>query len=208
MSRPTDGRGSLGFPLIGTISTPETGNGTALSSGDLNRNGFRQVHQPKPIILASNSGTGEATQAVPCLVPIPSVRTRVKVTVAFVATAGSANPNLIGVGKIWIAAADYEPQGVGGGGGRVLPITDLEGTQAAPTAFPASADLVGYSRAFSTIADVLVVVPTLSSLAGTAGAWLLITKLEVTDAPFTSVEEWDAVRRLFLPQLTGSQAFL
>lgn len=184
---------------------------TALQSGNLNRNGLRQIHFPDPLLLASNSGSGEAQATVAFLAPTPDARLKVKVTVAFVATAGNANPNISNAENIWIAAVDYEQGGIGGGGGRVLPVTDLEGLAASPTTFPQSADLIGYSRAFVTIADAIQVTLTLGSIGGGsafAGNWIAQFRYQPNFCEFSSFEEWDAVRRLCLPQLTTARGVL
>lgn len=179
---------------------------TAIASGSLVVNGPRQIFFPSPISLANNSGAGESSASPAFIVPIPDARLRVKITVAFVPNAGQAQPNLSGAETIWLAACDYEQRGATGGGGRILPITDLEGTQATPTPFPGSADLAGYSREFTTSADLIQVVPTLFSNA-TPGNWVAQFRLQPFDQPFIW-NEWLQIRSLFNPFLTGAKGFL
>lgn len=170
-----------------------------LARSALNYNGPCQIYEPKPLIIATCAGGGENTLNTRVRLPVPDSRTRVKLTVMFVPTAGIANPDLTGDGdKIWVAA--YDEDATGGGGGRTVPVTDVEGTQAAPTSFPASAGLLGYSREFVTAADWIEAEVTLTS-PPVAGAWTLQTRIQ-PDAVSFSWDEWDQIRRAFQPEVT------
>lgn len=167
----------------------------------LNYDGPRQIYAPNPIVVCISNGTNDkppSTQIVQ--VPVPDSRTRVKVSLLFVPPAGTTNPVLAAGNTIWIAATEEDMRG--GGGGRTVPVTDVEGTSAAPTAIPQSTGLLGYSREFVTAADYLQVTATLVTSLN-AGAWVLQTQIQ-PDAVSFSWEEWDAIRRDFMPQnLTG-----
>lgn len=176
-------------------------------AGDRNLNGPRQIHMPSPIILCTNSGVGESplTYSTRLRVPTPDSRCRVKLSILFVPTAGEAPDDITGNSTLWIAACDYDQKGVGGGGGRTIPETNLVGTEAVPLAIPAAAGLLGYSREFVTSADCIeATFATQSILGGVAGTWVLQTRIQ-PDAVTLDWQEWDEIRRLFLPLNLGGQ---
>jgi len=165
----------------------------------LNYNGPRQIYAPNPIVIANNAN-GEAHSLDTVIrIPVPDSRTRVKVTVMFVTAAGTAAPNIVNSQTIWVSATDEDTRG--GGGGRTVPVTDIEGTSAAPTPFPVSSGLLGYSREFVTAADFIEVTLHMNTVAA-VGAWVLQTQIQ-PDAVSFSWDEWDAIRREFVPQNLG-----
>lgn len=178
---------------------------TALAAGSLDYNGPRQIYTPKPIVIATNSGSGTKTgERTELLIPVPDSQTRVKFSVMFVPKAGSASFNLSGAGgTIWVSAQEQDQKGQAGGGGGFYPVNDLEGTAVAPTPFPTSAGLSGYSREFVTISDAIGVQITLDSIGGgasKAGVWIAQFRIQ----PFAILfdwESWDQIRRLFDPQM-------
>ncbi len=180
---------------------------TALEGGSLTFNGPRQIHIPKPIILASNSGGGEGSFTATLKLPVPSSQTREKLSVIFYPTSGALG-DISGRGTIWVSAAEEDTGGISGSGGRLIPVTDVEGTSTAPTSFPATNGLGGYSREFVTAADWLQAVITLTSIGGgVAGYWVLQTSIQ-PDAVTFDWNSWDAIRRLFVPQLVGPTGIL
>lgn len=174
----------------------------ALRSGDRDFNGERQIYRPSPIVLAVGL-SGESSIDAHLRVPVPDSRCRVKVTVMFVPTAGTVVPaDLANAGSIWIAASDEDQDGTGGSGGMVLPVTNVEGTQAVPTPFPVAAGLSGYSRSFVTAADWLDIDLTINGRSDAAGAWVAQFRIQ-PDAVTLGWNEWDEIRRLFLPVRTA-----
>jgi len=174
----------------------------ALKAGDRDLNGPRQFFAPAPIILCRQTGGGESSYTTTVLIPTPDSRCRVKVSVLFVPSQGTNPADITGPSTIWIAACDYDQKGIGGGGTRTIPVTNVEGTEAAPTSIPAAAGLLGYSREFVTAADCLQAQFTTGSLAF-PGFWVLQTRIQ-PDAVTLEWGEWDEIRRLFLPLNLGS----
>lgn len=166
----------------------------------LNYNGPCQIFAPQPQIIATQAvGGGENSLITRVRLPVPDSRTRVKLTVMFVPASGVANPDMTADGDtIWVAA--YDEDSTGGGGGRTVPITDVEGTSALPTSFPVSSGLLGYSREFVTAADWIEAVIHLESTL-VAGAWVLQTRIQ-PDAVSFSWDEWDQIRRAFIPEVS------
>jgi hypothetical protein len=170
----------------------------ALESGSRTFNGPRQIYIPPTLLLGPNQGgeSGAATYFI--RVPTPDSRCRVKLSIVFFSTGA---PGTDAGGTIWIAACEQDQKGVSGSSGKTAPVTNVEGTQAAPTAFPA-AGLQGYSREFVTAADCLEATIAISSGQNTPGYWVLQTRIQ-PDSVTLGWEEWDQIRRLFLPQRTG-----
>jgi hypothetical protein len=180
---------------------------TQLEAGSRTFNGPRQICIPQPIILASNSGAGEESFTTTVKLPVPSSQTRVKLSVIFYPTSGELG-DIHGAGSIWVAAAEEDFKGISGSGGRLIPVTDVEGSSAAPTSFPATNGLGGYSREFVTSADWLQAVISLTSIGGgLAGVWVLQTSLQ-PDAVTFDWQSWEQIRRLFVPQLIGPTGIL
>lgn len=178
---------------------------TALAAGDLNYAGPRQIRIPSPQIIATNSGGGEGSATVQIYMPIPSSRLRSKLSVFFVPTSGPP-PSLVGSAFIWVSAQEEDYKGIGGGGGGRHIVTDLEGSEATPfaigsTAPNSNADVEGYAREFVTAADWIGAQLTINAL-GVPGTWVAQFRTEPAFTPFLW-EEWDEIRRLFLPQVQG-----
>lgn len=171
-----------------------------LQGGTLLFDGPQQLEEPSPIILATNSGAGEAGLTTTVKVPVPSSQTRVKVSIVFYPTSGVLG-DITGFGTVWVSAAEEDKKGIAGSGGRLVPVTDIEGTSTGPTSIPASSGLGGYSREFVTSAKWLQVVIQLSSMA-TPGVWVLQASLQPEGVIFPW-PLWDKLRRLFIPQLAG-----
>ncbi len=160
--------------------------------GATSYNGPRQKLILQPKIIAIVTQADEAATVIPIRVTIPDSRLRVKITVIFVAD--GAQPDLTGNGNtIWLAATEQDQSGKSG---RTVPVTDVEGTQAAPTAFPASAGLCGYSREFVTSADYIEGEVTLFPRgdSGEQGVWVLQVRVQPEGIEL-SHREWDEIRR-------------
>lgn len=174
----------------------------ALRSGDRDFNGPRQIYKPAPIMLAQQL-SGESGITAHIRVPCPDSRCRIKVTIMFVPVAGANVPaDLAGKCSIWIAASDEDQGGAGGSGGMVLPVTDVEGSSGTPTTFPAAAGLAGYSRSFVTAADWLDIDLSINGVSDADGSWVAQFRIQ-PNAVTLRWDEWDEIRRLFLPQRTA-----
>ena len=178
---------------------------TQLQAGSRTFNGPRRIHVPKPIILAINDGGGENSFTTVVKLPVPSSQTRIKLSVIFYPKEGDLG-DIHNIGTIWVAAAEEDNAGIAGSGGRLIPVTDVEGSSGTPTSFPATAGLGGYSREFVTSADWLQAVIFLQSLPN-AGVWVLQTSIQ-PDAVNFDWESWEQLRRLFVPQLAGPTGHL
>ena len=179
----------------------------AQRAGQRNFNGPRQIFMPPAIVLCTNGGAGENTFSTVVRIPTPDSRCRVKLSILFVLISGESSNDITGASTLWVAACDYDQRGAGGGGGRTIPMTNVEGTEAAPTSIPQSAGLLGYSREFVTAADCLEATFSTASLGLRQGAWMLQTRIQ-PDAVTLDWEEWDEIRRLFLPVNLGGQGSL
>lgn len=177
------------------------GHETQLQAGSRTFNGPRRIHVPKPIILANVGGSGEAPPFTTTIkLPVPSSQTRIKLSVIFYPRSGALGNVSLG-SSIWVAACEEDTAGISGSGGRIVPVTDVEGSSTTPTSFPQSNGLNGYSREFVTSADWLQAVVTLQSL-GVAGTWVLQTSIQ-PDAVNFDWDSWEQIRRLFVPQFAG-----
>lgn len=168
---------------------------TGLHAGDLNFNGPLQKEELAPIILATNVGGGEGGITITLRMRVPSARIRSKLSVFFEVTPGVAFLPIVGP-SIWVSACEMDQKGIGGGGGGLFPVTDLEGTQAIPKAFPESSGLAGYAREFVTAAPWIQAVVFLESIAA-AGVWVAQASCEPAFTSFATWDEWQEVRRLF-----------
>lgn len=177
----------------------------ALRSGNINTNGPRQIYMPAPILLCANTGgEGGLTYSTVVRVPTPDSRCRVKLSIIYVPADGQAPADVTGATTVWVAGCDYDQRGVGGGGGRTLPVTNVEGTQAVPTAIPKAAGLLGYSREFVTAADCLEATLVITSISGIGqGTWVLQTRIQ-PDAVTLDWKEWEQIRALFNPLNLGN----
>lgn len=164
-------------------------------------NGPRQIYRPKPIILATSNGAG-TTFTTTVVLPVPSSQTRIKLSV-FCAFPNINAGVLPSPGSIWVSACDEDRSGTANGS--LQPITNLDGTQAAPTVFPASNGLTGYSRSFVTTADWIQAVIGLTSVGEAPSCnWILQTSIQPEAVTFPW-KAWDDIRRAFVPQNLGGQ---
>lgn len=138
---------------------------------------------PKTVTLASIKAGEGVTKDVSFSVPVPDSRLRVKISLLFV----PEDPTLTSTADLWIFEADTED---GGMRGDEVPLTNVEGTSAAPTSIPADSSLNGYSREFITAADYLNGRLTVND--EVAGFWLLQTRYQPQNTPF-SIDEWKIV---------------
>lgn len=140
---------------------------------------------PRAVVLAQvkTGGTG-SPKPVNFVVPFPDSRLRVKITLLF-----SQNvPGLVEpAATLWLHESDTDNVG----NLSLVPCTNIEGTQAAPTSIPADSGLQGYSREFVSAADyvegVLNVFPN-----GSVGYWVLQTRYQPQSVSF-SREEWEMI---------------
>lgn len=170
----------------------------ALKSGSLTFSGPRQFYAPPPILLCPNLPDEAATQTFKIRIPVPDSRCRVKLTVALFST-GQVQDDISNAGTIWVAAYEEDQKGVSGSSGKLVPVTNVEGTEAAPTNFPVSAGLQGYSREFVTAADWLGADILIQGNQNKAGFWVVQTRIQ-PDAVTLEWQEWEEIRRLFSPQ--------
>jgi hypothetical protein len=151
-----------------------------------------QKWRPRPMTLVSATTNGEHTPQVVFRVPVPDSRLRVKISVLFAFVAGqqTSSPDLSpGGATLWLSAADDDDSG---STGTTLTETNLEGTQAAPTAIPFTPGLVGYSREFITSADYIEgVFKTAHN--GFNGYWVLQLRYQPDTGQRFSTEEWEAI---------------
>jgi hypothetical protein len=181
---------------------------TALQAGSLTYNGPRQIYLPKPIILGVSTGREETFLTLHLRVPAPDSRCRIKISVIFFPGQGNAIPDLANLCTIWVSANEEDTSGISGSAGRSVPVTDVEGTSDTPTQFPVATGLSGYSREFVTAADWLEADVAIGGLAATAGGvWALQTRIQPDAVTFTW-PEWDAIRRLFTPQVSATSGRL
>jgi len=174
----------------------------AQAAGDRNFNGPRDIFRPAPVLLANAIGASERTYSTHVRMRVPDSRTRVKLSVLFFPTSGARPADLTEIGTIWVCASEEDQKGISGGSGRIVPVTDLEGTSAAPTAFPKTSGLYGYSREFVTAADWIEADIGLVSDADVIGTWVLQARIQPDAVSFTW-DEWDQIRRLFEIQNLG-----
>lgn len=171
---------------------------TALASGSLTEHGPLQIEEPKGILLASNSGSGEGSYTGIILIRVPSSQVRIKGSVFFVPTSGALT-DIHAAGTIWVSACEEDVGGQAGGSGRLVPVTDLEGSSVAgvpvgapgPTPFPKTDGLGGYAREFVTAAPWLQFVVTLNSIS-IPGFWVFRSSMQPDAVTFT----WPAWQQL------------
>lgn len=178
---------------------------TQLEAGSTDFNGPRQFYRIKPIVLATNAGGEGSTFSTAFKMRVPSSQVRVKLSLLF---ASRTDPgNISKLGTIWIAGCEEDEAGGGNGAGNLIPVTDVEGTSAAPTEFPQSAGLLGYSREFVTAADWVQAVVTIPTIGVTAGAWMIQASIQ-PESVILPWRAWDEMRRLFSVELTGPKGRL
>lgn len=192
----------------------EHGKSTAVGSAVPDYNGPIQFVEPRGIILATNGGSGEASQTEIVTIRVPSSRVRIKGSVFFVPQAGKALGDIDSAATIWVAACDEDTGGLAGGGGRIIPVTDLEGSSVfnvpvgapGPTAFPKTDGLGGYAREFVTAAPWLQFTMVFSSIS-TPGAWVFRSSMQPDSAEFTFAT-WQMLRSLYQINLLTQPASL
>lgn len=154
---------------------------------------------PTPQILISSGAAGGGSGSVAFRVPCPDPRLRTKITVAFAPVVGSSATALAATATLWLAEGEWDRSGASG---RILRCTNVEGTQAAPTAI-ATAGLLGYSRELITAADTIegVLTATVGSF-DVLGSWMLQCRYSPQSVRFTD-KEWDEITRQCNPSLTS-----
>lgn len=166
--------------------------------------GPRNYHAPDATPLVDVAANPEGNVNVNCniRVPIPDSRLMVKISILFVWRSATAPSTMVLVpsSTIWLAGADRDTSGISG---NWIRHTDVEGTQAAPTVFPASAGLQGYSREFpGTSGDIILGELSLTTPEGQAGLWTLQTRYQPIAVSFPW-EEWEEIRRECHPEREG-----
>jgi hypothetical protein len=154
-------------------------------------------HAPPFTTLVTIGSSSAAAGSVYFRVPIPDSRLRVKVDVLFVMAAGSAfEVDITGFSTLWLYESEEDTSGLSG---RTVQCTNIEGTEASPTAVPAASPLMGYSREFVTAADYIEGKFTILSNI-TLGTWYLKTRYQPDAVRFTD-DEWDEIVRLCQPAI-------
>lgn len=153
------------------------------SRGSQNPNWQRWI--PKEVPLAQVIGASGKSKDIFFNVPMPDSRMRVKISVLFkFSGAPSAGP----AATLWLAETDLDESGAQGD---LVPLTNIEGTSAAPTAIPADTGLLGYSREFISAADNIQGRLTIPAN-GATGYWVLQTRYQPFSVSFSS-EEWGLI---------------
>lgn len=155
------------------------------------RNSALQKLETQPIQLVTilSSAAVPANASVYFRVPIPDSRLRVKLSVLFIPPAGDTNEfDITTFANLWLYEAEDDTSGVSG---RAIQTGNIEGTEAAPTAVPASAPLLGYSREFVTAADAIEGKFTILNNI-TLGTWILKSRYQPDAVRFTDAE-WDQI---------------
>lgn len=168
-----------------------------MSCGGCRNDSARHKYVP-PVRSLITFGSGAGSATVKFRVPVPDSRLRVKISVLFVPDAGNAASSGVALSSsIWLYEAEDDQSGVSG---MSLGATNIEGTQAAPTAIPAADPLLGYSREFVSAADAIEGV--LASTAGgpMIGTWVLQVRYQPNAVRFTN-EEWTEIRNQCSPTL-------
>jgi hypothetical protein len=155
----------------------------------------RFVAPQQSLITLGPSATGGPYTAV-FRVPIPDSRLRVKISTLFVPASGLATSGLSA--DLWLYETDVEAAGVTG---IQIPTTNIEGTQAAPTAIPEAAGLMGYSREFVSAADYIVGRLRASPGGPGVGTWVLQTRYQPDAVRFTD-REWNEIKNQCNPNVT------
>jgi len=177
----------------------------AQQAGSRTFNGPQMIYKPRPQLITAATGVVGGTWTGRVRMPVPDSRCRVKLSVIFYPRQGGAIPvALKESGSIWVAGYEEDTDGVSGSGGMTEPVQDVEGTSDAPTQFPVSAGLAGYSREFVTAADWIEAVITLGGAATILGQWTLQTRIQPDAGALFSWAEWDQIRGNFDPKVYGT----
>jgi hypothetical protein len=182
------------------------GAGTNASPGDAQAGptptayrGPRQYWTGRPLQLASYSGNIAAGGSVGFRVEIFESRMRVKISLLFVPAVGVDGSAAGKLTTLWLA--EYEQAARETGNPRIIKCTDVEGTQAAPTAIPFNAGLKGYSREFVTAGDAAEGIITIGAQGGDSipmDLWLQ-TRIQPEAIRFPD-KEWEEIKQGFLVQ--------
>lgn len=133
--------------------------------------------------FAGGSGIGTTDFKV----PIPDSRLRVKLSILYILPGNTAVSNLSST--LWLREADEDASGVTGA---LIPLADIEGTSAAPTAIPSNTALLGYSREFISAADYIVGTFATLLAPSALGSWVLQCRYQPQAVRFTD-EEWEEI---------------
>lgn len=165
-----------------------------------------QIYIPPSIIpLVHTTASGVLSATTTFRVNTPDSRLRVKISIRFAGDAGTdATADITAAAPtLWLAEADIDDCGVSG---IALPLTNIEGTKAAPLAFlttaPAAAGLQGYSREFTTAADCILGTFFTKSNGFSNGMWYLQMRYQPDSVRFAP-DEWDAIVSKCNGQNTG-----
>jgi hypothetical protein len=144
---------------------------------------------PKPIIVGQViAGSTGAVKTSTFQVPFPDSRLRVKISLLFKRTPSGSTVGTSPTATLWLAECDIDDSGMQGD---EVPLTNIEGTFLAPTAIPADAGLLGYSREFVSAADYIQGVLRMTG-SGVTGYWVLQTRYQPQSVSF-SAEEWGLI---------------
>lgn len=161
---------------------------------------YLQQWRPQFKTLIEDSLGGDAdTKTVKFWVPVPDSRLRVKITVLFAFRAASQVAtdavDLTGTSHLWLSDTEDEDAGATG---TTNPAVNIEGTQAAPTAIPATIGLTAYSREFQTSGDRIQGVFSTSSN-GFKGSWVLQLRYQPVAGQRFTLDEWEEIKALCRP---------
>jgi hypothetical protein len=149
--------------------------------------------------LATFGGTTGAPGIVTFRVPLVDARIRTILSVVFVPPAGFVKSTtataLAGTANLWLYGEKQDESGVSGG---IFPVSNIEGTQAAPTTIPL-AGLFGYSREFNSGIDFVGGI--FQGAGGPAGSWVLEVVYQPEAGVVLSPLEYDQIIAQCNPQL-------
>jgi hypothetical protein len=159
---------------------------------------LRKYEPPwKPLITFTGAASGTPQKRFQ--VPIPDSRLRVKISVIFVPDPGLPPDAGSGaVPTIWLYEAEKDRSGATGIN---IPCTNIEGTQAVPTAF-GTAGLGGYSREFVSAADYIEGVVAATFGSGAFGSFVLQCRYQPNAVRFTD-QEWNKITNACSPRVMG-----
>lgn len=166
------------------------------------RNSATQKVQTFDTLVTFLTGSDGSDGTIDFKVPCPDSRMRIKVSLLFQPPAGTDLSTLVLTASLWLREADIDMSGVTGD---LVPLANIEGTQAAPTAIPKAAGLLGYSREFSgTAADFIVgTLAVTSTTTAEGGSWVLQVRYQPQAVRFTD-NEWNEIEPNCNPSLLDS----
>jgi hypothetical protein len=168
-------------------------------------NGKRQILIPQPIILGTQSNSGEGTASAEFRVQVPDSRTRVKVSVIFNPDLPVFPIDISGQGATLLMLE--EDEGYGGKFSGFLPLTTIVATfpGGTPLALPANPGLSGYSQEFVTAADAIHGFLSWNAGGGLVGRWVLQTRYQ-PDGQRLPDEDWEETKQLCNANLIAAGA--